>query len=885
MTRRSDTALRKSISQIEEMLLANPSKETVFSRCTALLMQLFDARYGYTFRCRDSDSQGIPWEMVSCQEYNGHTLHTLSDINTSTYLPTADKELFKAGKCYYANLQPFDHLICLPHDHPEINNLLCIPLSDARYIHGVIYLCNKPGGFDESMVSRIRPFTAAANCILRATQPQCQQTLLAKADISPASISSLPTSTSLINCLEAFFNAVLFVDEDHTVASCNQASAKMIGLPRREIIGVHIGKFLVKGIPQSHRAKLFDASTISDNFNYNSLWRGVSIVTAKGTNTLVDLSTFDIVVGNRRLKGLVMDDISERLKSANDYQASLQRFDVLTSLAPVGIVQINHQWECTYVNDKWCEFTQSTPDESFGVTWMDGIHPSDAEQVLLELRAQTTNSGEYEGEFRLVTPLGKITWVKANGMSLYDSKGKIAGLIMTFSDVSAHRLNEQRLEHIASTDQLTGLVNRTFFNDRIDQALKGVPRYGKVAVMFIDLDDFKHINDSLGHDFGDTLLVEVAQRLKRTLRDVDTIARIGGDEFTVILTHADSAAVISSVADKLLKALARPFEIEHRRLFVTCSIGIALAEQPDTEAKALLKQADIALYKAKEAGRNQYRHYTSDLDKEVNYHIHLRHSLRDPKRHDFYIHYQPQYDAESQKLIGFEALCRWRHEEVQPIGPDKFVAMIEQFGLINEFSQLILQQIFADLKLWHADYPEFQQLKISINLSAKQFKNRELATSINNLCITHGIRPHNITLEITETALIEDPTLALKTLYKLKQWGFGLSLDDFGTGYSSLAYMHKLPLDSVKIDKSFIIDLEDNPDDAKIVTAIIQLSNSLGLSVIAEGVESEQTSRWLQKNGCNLHQGFYFGKPMELKRAQELHVYCQAGDNTDAALM
>jgi len=870
MSRRSDTSLRKSINTIEELLLVKPQKERVLEQCLGQLLLLLDAEFGYAFRCKDADITGIPWEMIACKQVVDGELLDFPNSNTSFYLPEYDHAQFQLGKVQYTNELPFEHPLSLPHNHPNISNSLCIPLADARYIHGVLYLCNRPEGFSDDIVKRLRPFLAAANCVLRAASKNNTQQVT-------DNVAYLATPATFFNTLDSFFNAVFFVDSQNQVTSCNRAATKMIGLARRDIVGSPMSRFLVKGVPRdAYRQEKLDnhhTQFQEGSMNMNALWRGVSVMTASGTRVLVDLAAFELKVGKETLRGLVMDDISERMKSAQDYQSVLQRFEVLTSLAPVGILQIDRNWECTYSNDKWCEFTQTTPDEARGIGWMNSIHPEEAEEILLDLRDRTARFGTYEEEFRLKTPLGRITWVQANAMTLYDEFGQVFGLIMTFSDISAHRRNEQRLEEIARTDQLTGLVNRTFFNDRIEQALKGVARYGAIAVMFIDLDDFKHINDSLGHDTGDALLQEVSTRLKDTLRDVDTIARIGGDEFTVILTHVNHPTAVSSVADKLLKSMTRPYEVNERKLFVTCSIGIAYANESGMESKVLLKQADIALYKAKEAGRNQFRHYTSDLDREVIYHIHLRNSLRDPKRSDFYIHYQPQADADNQKLVGFEALCRWQHEEVAAIGPEKFVGMIEQFGMVNEFSNLIFDQIFSELKTWRENDPEFETLKISINLSAKQFRNRELASNIHNRCVTFGIKPQNIVLEITETALIDDPELAFKTIDKLKRWGFGISLDDFGTGYSSLAYMRKLPLDSVKIDKSFITDLDKNEEDAKIVLAIIHLSESLGLKVIAEGVETEQISLWLSQNGCFLQQGYLFGKPMPVNEAKQLQLY------------
>lgn len=505
-----------------------------------------------------------------------------------------------------------------------------------------------------------------------------------------------------------------------------------------------------------------------------------------------------------------------------------------------------------------------------GIGWLEAIHEQDADHVLSQLREETATKGSYEGQFRLQSPLGKIIWVKANAMSVYRESGETDGLIMTFGDITGHLNNERRLKDIAEKDQLTGLVNRAFFNDRLENALNNVRRAGSVALMFIDLDEFKHINDTLGHDSGDSLLCQVAVRLKDCLRDADTIARIGGDEFTVILNNVHNPHTVAMVADKLVEALTAPFVIAERSIYVTCTIGIAIAQSDGVEPKALMKQADVALYKAKEAGRNQYKFYSSELNKDANVHVYLRNSLRDPAREDFYVVYQPQVNAETGQIIGLEALSRWEHEEVDAIGPSQFVKMIEESGLVPEFSTWLFNDVFSTINRWEQHAVLGDHLKVSINLSAKQFRNKELAALLYQQAQRYGVSPTRIILELTETALIDDPALVGKTLTKLKKMGFGLSLDDFGTGYSSLAYLRKLPLDSLKIDRSFIEDVLHDEDDAIIVKAIIHLAKTLKLDVIAEGVENSDTKSWLIGNGCPIQQGYYFDKPMSLEHIETL---------------
>jgi len=368
--------------------------------------------------------------------------------------------------------------------------------------------------------------------------------------------------------------------------------------------------------------------------------------------------------------------------------------------------------------------------------------------------------------------------------------------------------------------------------------------------MFIDLDEFKHVNDTIGHDAGDSLLREVANRLGDSVRQVDTIARIGGDEFTVILTNVQNTRSITAIADKLLESLAEPIIVNNRPMYVSCSIGIAVAETDGSDTKQLLKQADAALYKAKDAGKNQYKFYTAELDRNASLHMLLQQSLKDRSRNDFRLVYQPQVDAATNKIIGVEALTRWSHDDADPIGPDVFIKIIEESGLINEFSEWLLEEVFSTVSAWRKTGN--LDVLVSINISAKQFRNKDLAMLIYQRSLAHGVDPKSIVLEITETAIIDDPEIATNTLKSLRSMGFGLALDDFGTGYSSLMYLRQMPLQCVKIDRSFVKDVIHDEEDAKIVFAILGLAKTLGMDVVAEGVDNTDVKNWLIDHDCRV---------------------------------
>lgn len=866
MKRRIDTDLRSAVSSLEQMVLQELGPDEVLAKSLKQLLRLMRCPYGFYYRCdATEDLTNIPWQFGGAWVISNTKSEPIlqSALSTSSHVPTEMLQDMLIGRCWYYN--PDEELdFPMPTSHPSINNMLCIPLTDTRNVYGLLCICNHPQEFSPECFKRLRPFTTAANCLLRASMRSNRFQ-----SFNPGPIQTTEIPVYFEKLLDSMFNAIVVVDQYNMISSANKAAASMLAATKSQIIGQGLAKFLPKGA----NANLRDCDpTKTEDDSTRRTWRGVSVFTLEGKKHLVDLREFEIP-GVQAHKLLLMDDISERIESRVNHQQTLQQFQVLTNLAPVGIVQIDENWNCTYTNDTWCRYCQLTPEEALGQGWLTALHHSDADTFLSELTTSSTTTGQYSGEFRLMSPLGHVTWTQVNACSLYNERGNVTGLIMTFNDITQHLKTEKHLKNIAEKDQLTGLINRAFFNDRIENALKGIDRYGSVAVMFIDLDEFKHINDTLGHDVGDELLVEVSKRLTLSVRNADTIARIGGDEFTILLTNVHNTHSITFVADKLIETLSAPFTLSDRPVYVSASIGIAVANDKNAGVKHLLKQADIALYKAKEAGRNQYKFYTKELDNDAKLHILLRQSLKEVGRNDFSVVYQPQVDAETQKITGVEALTRWNHKEAEPTSPDKFIKMIEDSGLINEFSDWLLNQVFREYSHWRKASADFDHVSLSINLSAKQFRNKSLAEDIQCLSIKYNVPAYCVVLEVTETVLIEDTAVANHILTKMKDFGFKLSLDDFGTGYSSLAYLRSMPFDYLKIDKSFIQNVTKFDEDAKIVAAILKLSESLNLRVVAEGVDNAEVGQWLIEHDCPIHQGFFYHKPISgLKLNHLLHI-------------
>jgi diguanylate cyclase (GGDEF)-like protein/PAS domain S-box-containing protein len=429
-------------------------------------------------------------------------------------------------------------------------------------------------------------------------------------------------------------------------------------------------------------------------------------------------------------------------------------------------------------------------------------------------------------------------------------------------DISARKDAESRLDRLAHYDSLTGLPNRSLFGDRLRQAiLEADRREHLVALLFMDLDRFKLINDNLGHKVGDRLLIQVAERLGTCVRRSDTLARIGGDEFTLVLTDIVHVDHVAHVAQKILDAFTQPFQVDDNELFVTISIGITICPFDDKNMEALLQNADIAMYKAKEQGRNGFQFYTADMNTRTHKRLDLETALRRAlERNELVLHYQPQVDLQSGKIFAMESLLRWQRPEQGLVSPADFIPLAEETGLIVPIGEWVLRTACAQNKAWQD--AGLAPLRVAVNLSARQFQQKNLIQTISAALRDSGLQPHYLDIEITESMVMQNAAAAVKTLNELDAMGVVLSIDDFGTGYSSLSYLKRFPIDCLKIDKSFVNDVTTNPDDAAIASAIITMARSLGMKVVAEGVETEGQLRFLRARGCDAVQGYYFSRPV-----------------------
>ncbi|MDQ7061604.1 MAG: EAL domain-containing protein [Sulfurimonas sp.] len=435
--------------------------------------------------------------------------------------------------------------------------------------------------------------------------------------------------------------------------------------------------------------------------------------------------------------------------------------------------------------------------------------------------------------------------------------------------------HKEILHHQAHHDALTSLPNRVLFNDRLEQAIEKAKRNSsKIAVFFIDLDHFKEINDSLGHNIGDEVLKAVSTRLKEVIREEDTLARLGGDEFTVLLEGIKNIQDASLIAGKILETLSQVIHIDFHDLYVSSSIGISVYPDDGKSSQNLLKFADSAMYKAKDEGRNNFQFYSAEMTELAFERVVMEASLRVAlKNEEFIVYYQPQMNAKTNKLIGMEALVRWNHPNMGIVSPAKFIPLAESTGLIIDLDRHVMKTAMTQCAQWYKK--GFNPGVLAMNLSVKQLAKVECVEVFENLMQITGCKAEWIELEVTEGQIMKNPEEAIKVLAKINDLGINLAVDDFGTGYSSLAYLKRLPIDKLKIDQAFIRDLPDDEEDAGITKAVIALAKSLDLRIIAEGVETKEQKDFLVLNGCENIQGYYYSKPIP---ANEFEILLENGD-------
>ena len=587
---------------------------------------------------------------------------------------------------------------------------------------------------------------------------------------------------------------------------------------------------------------------------------------------LIGTLGFRAAVAVAPIVAIVYVTYSTYLKNLALLQESEERFRSAFDHAAVGMALVAPDGRWLQVNRSLCEIVGYTEQELLATDFQSITHPDDLETAVghagqvLEGKSPTS-----QVEKRYLHKSGKAVWAYLSISQIHDSQAKSPRLIFQIQDITDRRRAEEQLLHDAMHDGLTGLPNRALFLDRLKLAIARAKRRDTYhfSVLFLDLDRFKTINDSLGHLIGDQLLVGIARRLETCLRDGDTAARLGGDEFTILLDDMGDADDVLAVTERIRDELARPFNLGGHEVFTSVSVGVAPSTVGYDRPDEVLRDADTAMYRAKALGRGRNVVFDREMHARAVNLLQLETDLRRAvERREFQIHYQPIVMLDTGRLHGFEALVRWRHPKHGLISPMDFIPVAEETGLIVPIGQWVLAEACRQTREWQRRFPAHPPLSISVNLSTRQFTQPDLVEQVREVLEETGLDPRCLKLEITESVVMENSAAAAEMLGRLRALGLELSIDDFGTGYSSLSYLHRFPVSALKIDRSFVNQMRDNDENTELVRTIITLARTLGMEVVAEGVETERQLAQLKALECERGQGYYFSKPMEAAAAE-----------------
>jgi diguanylate cyclase (GGDEF)-like protein/PAS domain S-box-containing protein len=660
---------------------------------------------------------------------------------------------------------------------------------------------------------------------------------------------------------------IKIVDPDGTLRYASPAFDRILGYDSEEAIGTmnvldHVHPDDLPHVLEEIEKALSEGGIATNKAEYRFLhkdgsWRWMERM---GTYLLDDPAVRGVVVTSRDITE--RKDVEERLREAEErYRTMVEQIPAVTYIDHVdetsSAIYMSPQVEgmSGYTPEEWLEDPE---------LWIKILHPEDKERVLAESRRTNETGDPFRVEYRMISKSGHVAWVRDEAVLVKGRGGRSRFWQGVITDVTERKVLEEELEHQAFHDPLTDLSNRRLFMDRLGHALARTQRRRgmRVAVLFMDLEGFKVVNDSLGHETGDRLLVAVSERLKGCLRPEDTLARFGGDEFVVLLEDVEGPQEAVRVAERIIDELKNRFVLDGQELYARASIGIALGEDRTKDPDDLLRDADTAMYRAKDGGTGYSVFDTVMYEKAIN-RLEAENALgRAVEQEEFVLHYQPIVSLQTGEVLEVEALVRWGHPERGLLDPDEFVPMAEESGLVVPMGEQVLREACLRAKEWQDAHPRLPPLVMSVNLSARQLSRPDLADTVEGILKETELNGSCLTLDITETIYVRALAGNTETLHRLRDLGARISIDDFGVGYSSLAYLKRLPADALKIDRSFVRGLGEDVEDTAIVHMIIELAHTLGVEVIAEGVESERQATLLKEMGCDMAQGYHFSKPL-----------------------
>ncbi|WP_052452442.1 EAL domain-containing protein [Noviherbaspirillum autotrophicum] len=651
------------------------------------------------------------------------------------------------------------------------------------------------------------------------------------------------------------------------IVDVNETACTMLGYSREEML--QLSPYLTRvGLSPEQLAAYYDA--IAYSATQQAVTRSV-LRRKDGTQVQVEMLMRALRSGGRLVMMALIKDLTERLQAQAALRASEERFIATFNQAAVGLAHATVDGRWLRANQKLQQITGYSEEELLGMTVFEVTHYDDVESTReLIQRSVAGELQNYSIQKRYRRKSGSHVWVSVSVSLVFDEPGVPSYFIAAIEDISLRKRMELELRYSAYHDALTDLPNRALLQDRLSQAIVYAHRAQRyVAVMLIDLDRFKNVNDSLGHDVGDQVIVQIGRRLSRNTRNGDTVARLGGDEFVVILSDIGHEEDVAQLAQQALLSLAEPLVVKGQELYPSGSIGISLYPKDGNDGPGLLRSADMAMYQAKERGGNHFQFYAHEMNARVLERLQLDARLRRAlDQEEFVLHYQPQVDIASGRIVGVEALVRWQPQDGPMIPPNYFIPVAEETGLIVPIGEWVLRTACKQSREWQrAGLPA---IRTAVNLSARQFGRQDIVKLVSHILQETGCSADALELEITESVIMKNAEAGAETLARLDEMGVRLSIDDFGTGYSSLSYLHRFPIHTLKIDRSFIGDIADANDDAPIARAVILLAHSMNLRVIAEGVETEEQLAFLRKHHCDEIQGYYFSRPVPEAQIEDL---------------
>ncbi|MBN25573.1 MAG: hypothetical protein CL578_11045 [Alteromonadaceae bacterium] len=865
--RRKDHALRQAIDRLKHNETLRSNVEPLLSAMLQEICALTQSSFAIVLKQSITDNQQPRYFCVSAQNQNIEGEWSTLDQNGILQLDQSAKTFFDVLLQCRAMVLDRPALLRLNNFNscwPAIERAMLIPLGVDKDNQHLICIGNAKTNYHTEEAQRLWPVLIHVSTqmhLLSSEQDNLpiQYSTLAQAS-KPLTHENEVWRKVLYRLEKASPLAMITLNSEQLICRVNEAAESLLATSGTELLQKPIEQFLLN--PNVILQSLRNTSAS----NMKSRLRRVV-----GNVVDVHLNLVHYEEQGLSYDLLLIEKIQSPTMNQNSVAIALERFQVLASMLPMGILQTDSQWQTDYVNQRWLEITDCKVGEVHGLGWMQFFHPDEAEELLIQLHNKINDGHELIQECQLKYKQS-YKWVMLHATPIIDPNGEVKGLIATVSDFTKHHETEERLRDMAEKDPLTGLSNRACFFDRLDHALDRVERHGSLALLALDLDGFKHINDTLGHDVGDFILIEVAKRLRKSLRGEDTICRVGGDEFLLIIEGLEDASIVASLAEKLLHVLEEPYQLGSKEIFISTSIGISFSVTGrKTTSKNLLKQADLALYRAKDSGRNNYQYYSPELEQVSRRKLELTNDLhRALERQEFAIYYQAQLDVTTNKIKGFEALLRWQHPDMGLLPPVEFIPILEESGLISSVSHWMCQQSFKQLREWIDSGMLEPDAVMAVNISPRQFYDEGLVQDLHDAILNANLSCANVTVEVTETLLLKEHNLILKHLNHMHEIGIFIALDDFGTGFSSLSYLKKYPIDIIKIDRSFIKDITRDENDSAITKAVIQLGKSLGITVLAEGVDCEQILALLTHWDCKQYQGYLVNQPLPAHKIKGL---------------